>query len=95
MSRRPGIGRLYYDKYKSDLYNYDQCVVRDKFVCKPPKYYDKLYDIESPEHFKELKDLRKKAAAKQPEKSYKRLETLEKKLFLTQKQKKRMYESHE
>jgi len=95
MSRRPGIGRLYYDKYKSDLYNYDQCVVRDKFVCKPPKYYDKLYDIESPEHFKELKDLRKKAAAKQPEKSYKRLETLEKKLLLTQKQKKRMYESHE
>jgi len=39
MSRRPGIGRLFYDKYKDDLYNYDKCVVVNNFILKPPKYY--------------------------------------------------------
>lgn len=40
MSRRPGIGRKYYELYKDDLYNYDRCVVDDKHICKPPSRYD-------------------------------------------------------
>jgi hypothetical protein len=44
MSRRPGIGRDWYDRFKDDLYNYDKCVVKDSFVAKPPKYYDKLLE---------------------------------------------------
>lgn len=59
MSRRPGIGRKFYDKYRSDLYNYDQCVVREGFILKPPKYYDRIYDIDNPEHLKKLKEARK------------------------------------
>ena len=83
MSRRPGIGRLFYDKYKGDMFNTDKCVVTDKFVCKPPKYYDKLYDIDYPERMSDLKSARKLAAATKPEPTWKRLEEREKHQKLT------------
>jgi hypothetical protein len=47
MSRRPGIGKGWYDLYKDDVYNTDKCVVRPGFVARPPRYYDKLYDIDN------------------------------------------------
>lgn len=62
MSRRPGIGRPFYDKFKTDLYNHDQCVIRDNFVVKPPKYYDAIYDTEDPVKMKIYKGLRMKHA---------------------------------
>jgi len=43
MSRRPGIGRTFYDKYRNDMYNADTCVIRDDLVCQPARYYDKIY----------------------------------------------------
>lgn len=92
MSRRPGIGRLFYDKYKGDMYNYDKCVVTDKFVCKPPKYYDKLYDIHDPERMSDLKSARKLAAATKPEPTWRRLEEREKHQKLTLSRKVRSYE---
>lgn len=48
MSRRPGIGKGYYEKYKSDLYNHDICQVSANFVTKPPKYYDNLLSVDDP-----------------------------------------------
>jgi len=51
MSRRPGIGHDWLMKYHSDVYG-DDCtipdyvVVRDNFKCRPPRYYDKIYDVE-------------------------------------------------
>jgi len=79
MSRRPGIGRLFYDKYKDDLYNYDKCVVLNNFVLKPPKYYDSLYDLENPERLKRLKQQRKESATNLcPHTDRERLDTLEK-----------------
>ena len=89
MSRRPGIGRLFYDKYCSDMYNYDKCVVRDNFVCKPPKYYDRLYDLHAPEHMADLKASRKLAVADKPDINFKRYEEKEKHLRLTLARKKR------
>lgn len=65
MSRRPGIGREYYDKNKGELYNYDYINVKTdkggkKF--KPPRYYDTLYEIENPEKMQEIKEKRLQSA---------------------------------
>jgi hypothetical protein len=40
MSRRPGIGRDWIDKYKNDVYPHDFVVVNDGKQWKPPRYYD-------------------------------------------------------
>lgn len=43
MSRRPGIGAAWFDKYVDDLYPRDECVVEGrKFAV--PRYYDKLLE---------------------------------------------------
>lgn len=43
MSRRPGIGKDWFDKYKNDVYPHDYVVVNGKKM-KPPKYFDKLLE---------------------------------------------------
>lgn len=57
MSRRPGIGRIHYDRYYKDIYSIDG-VVRNGLKLRPPKYYDKLYDAQFPQKMKEVKDKR-------------------------------------
>jgi hypothetical protein len=42
MSRKPGIGYNWLQKYKSDVYPHDYVVIRDKIKVKPPRYYDSL-----------------------------------------------------
>ena len=42
MSRRPGIGRNWLEKYQSDVYPSDQVIMRGKSM-KPPKFYDANY----------------------------------------------------
>lgn len=32
------------EKFKDDVYPNDYIVIRDNIVCKPPKYYDRIYD---------------------------------------------------
>ena len=54
MSRRPGIGRLHYDKFKSDHYPNDIAVMRGKRM-KPPKYYDTIYGEECPDEMEAIK----------------------------------------
>ena len=54
MSRRPGIGKDYYRKYRSDMYPNDLCVMRYKEM-KPPKYYDSLYELEDPKAMERIK----------------------------------------
>lgn len=58
MSRRPGIGKDWYDKYKNDVYNYDYVVIRGKKM-KAPKYYDRVFEVEFPDEFNKLKGKRK------------------------------------
>jgi hypothetical protein len=55
MSRRPGIGKGWFDKYKNDVYPEDKCVVRKDLICHPPKYYDMLYDLTNPTDFAKIK----------------------------------------
>ena len=47
MSRRPGIGKPWFEKFGSDVYPADEVVIRGGIVCQPPKYYDSLYDVDN------------------------------------------------
>lgn len=44
MSRRPGIGMQWLEKYVRDVYPNDFIVVRNGVLCKPPRYYDDMYN---------------------------------------------------
>ena len=44
MSRRPGIAASFFEKYSTDIYGKDFLVIRDQIKCKPPKYFDRIYD---------------------------------------------------
>lgn len=57
MSLKPGIGALWFDKFSSDVYPHDFCVVRGKEV-KPPKYYDRLFAKENPDEFEYIQFVR-------------------------------------
>ena len=65
MSRRPGIARQYYDEHGGDIYNNAYINVSTpkggrKF--KPPRYFDRLFDIDCPGALDELKERRKRNA---------------------------------
>lgn len=57
MSRRPGIGKPWLDKYLADVYPDDFVVVKDK-KHRPPRYYDSLYEIQYPSDFTAIKEAR-------------------------------------
>lgn len=44
MSRRPGIGAKFFERYSTDIYGKDFLVIRDQIKCKPPRYFDRIYD---------------------------------------------------
>lgn len=58
MSRRPGIAKGWFDRFSSDVYPSDQVVLRGK-VMKPPKYYDRLFEIVFPSDYRRIKSLRR------------------------------------
>jgi hypothetical protein len=57
MSRNPGIGKGWYDKFKNDVYPHDYVVMNGEKM-RPPKYYDGLYEIEYPEDLEKIKEKR-------------------------------------
>ena len=66
MSRREGIGRKYYEENKDKIYELDEIIITSKKglaqKVKPSKYYDRLFDLDSPEAMKALKKRRQKLA---------------------------------
>lgn len=54
MSRRPGIASDWYDKYKDDVFPSDFITMNGKKL-KPPKFYDRIYEIEDPDAYEKLK----------------------------------------
>lgn len=62
MSRRPGIGKGFVEKFQSDIYPRDSMVVRDGIVCKPPRYYDDIYDRNDHSQMERIKYRRNKEA---------------------------------
>lgn len=53
-SRRPAVGLNWIEKYHSDIYNYDTCMVGGK-IQRPPRYYDKFYEKKFPEKYLDTK----------------------------------------
>jgi len=68
MSRRPGIGREWFNKYGStDLHYAEDCVIIEGKRYKIPRYYDKLLEEQDPRKLEELKESRKAYANAHPE----------------------------
>lgn len=65
-SRKPGIARSYYDDNKEQIYENQEIFLNlgDKGGRKirPPKYYDRLFDIDYPDDMAIIKDKRKEIA---------------------------------
>jgi len=72
MSRRPGIGRDWFVKFKSDCYPSDFLIVKGHRV-KPPKYYDKLFEKEDKIGFENVKDQRELKQEKKGDETLSRL----------------------
>lgn len=54
MSRRPGIGKSWLEKYQSDVFPHDHVVVGGR-EAKPPRYYDKQLEIRNPSELDGIK----------------------------------------
>lgn len=57
MSRRPGIAKNWFDKYKDDLYPKDS-IHHNGERYTVPKYYDSLYELEDPKALQGIKNRR-------------------------------------
>ena len=65
MSRRPGIGREYYELNKEKIYKFDEIILKTDDggkIVKPPKYFDDLFEAECPDAYKEIKERRQETA---------------------------------
>jgi len=65
MSRNPGIGNGWYQKYKDDIYPQGK-VITDGHEAPTPRYYDKLYEKDNPEDYQALLFQRVREARKDP-----------------------------
>lgn len=63
MSRRPGIGRGWFEKWNKDVYPHDFVVI-DGQQHKPPRYYDNLLKVLAPQNFEDIKKRRLENAFK-------------------------------
>lgn len=61
VSRRPGIGKGWFDKFGKDAYTRDFVILRGR-KCRPPKYYDSQFEIAYPSDFCLIKRKRKRSA---------------------------------
>ncbi len=66
MSRRPGIGTSWFDKYHADVFPSDEVVVGGK-RSRPPKFYDSLYKILDEQGAELMKSRRRAAGSKYDE----------------------------
>lgn len=93
MSRRPGIAYDWIRKYSSDVYPRDEIVIRGTFKCRPPAYYDAIFDLNSPEEMSIIKNKRRKKVKEKEIDSPHRLSAKAKVLEARLKTKERRYET--
>lgn len=68
MSRMPGIAAQYYIDHKDEIYEYDKIWMKLEtkgYSCKPPRIFDRYFDIEEPEKMQKIKESRKALAEAQ------------------------------
>lgn len=58
MSRRPGIGRAFYDRFKDEVYEHDSVIFKGAEYA-PPRYFDRLLGEESPERLARVQQERR------------------------------------
>lgn len=63
MSRKPGIGQPWLEKFKTDVYPDDFVIINGKKV-RPPRYYDQQIELTDTESYEELKRRRVRQANK-------------------------------
>lgn len=78
MSRRPGIGKIWIDKYFAEVYQEDTLVYGLGRLTKPPRYYDKQFEKMEPEVFKGVTAERLRREAQSDYRSEYRLKVREK-----------------
>ena len=57
MSRRPGIGKGWFDKWRTDVYPSDNIIMNGRTM-KPPKYYDDQHEITYPSDHAKIRSKR-------------------------------------
>lgn len=62
MSRRPGLSRAWFERYINEVFPSDEVIVRG-FSCKPPRYYDNLFEAAHAEEYLLVKSQRLSAAS--------------------------------
>ncbi|AYQ58819.1 replication initiator protein [Termite gut associated microvirus 1] len=77
MSRRPGIANDWAYEYYDDVYPHDYVIIRNGIKCKPPRYYDNIYDIIDHKSMSKVKRERVKKARDSPENTVDRLRVRE------------------
>lgn len=80
MSRRPGIAHDWFVRFASDVFPRDSVVIRNDVICKPPRYYDYLFELTDAEYFDRIKSRRKQRGrllAMSENSTYQRLATRE------------------
>ncbi len=61
MSRRPGLGTGWFEKFGEEVFPSDEVIVSGRSI-KPPRFYDQLFEIGSPEDYEAMKRKRIKRA---------------------------------
>lgn len=64
MSRRPGLGQTWFERYVDDVYPDDEVVIEGKKF-RPPKYYDQLLEKRNPQLMESIKKKRIQHATKE------------------------------
>jgi len=78
MSLKPGIGKSWFDKYKTDVFPADRIVLPDGREMTAPKYYRDLLEREDPELAASMRKIRVEKAQASPDNTQPRLQAREK-----------------
>lgn len=93
MSRRPGIGKAFFDKYNQEMY-YDDMIIINGKKCRIPRYYDSQMEIVDPDRVLRTKISRQISAEKhESNNTYDRLRVREEVQRLRYKRLKRGFEN--
>lgn len=57
-----GIGKKHFKLYTPDIYNFDHVILPGGKKVRPPRYYDKLYEITNPDELATIKSEREAKA---------------------------------
>ena len=63
MSRKPGLGKTFFDEYQEDIFPHDECVVNGH-PTRPPRYYDGIWEDQDPDSMELIKEQRIEAMSK-------------------------------